>query len=64
MWLDPHFTQGYRHHLGVDHIVAGDYETAATILRERILLVPETDMSSSLSVSDTRKSRLFRLRNL
>ena len=45
MRLDPHFTQGYLHHLGVAHIVAGDYETAATILRERILLVPETDMS-------------------
>ena len=45
MRLDPHFTQGYLHHLGVAHIVAGDYETAATILKERILLVPETDMS-------------------
>ncbi|MEA3002455.1 MAG: hypothetical protein QOH81_1243 [Sphingomonadales bacterium] len=45
MRLDPYFTQGYLHHLGVAHIVAGDYETAAEILRERILLVPETDMS-------------------
>jgi tetratricopeptide (TPR) repeat protein len=45
MRLDPYFTQGYLHHLGVAHLVAGDYETAAEILRERILLVPETDMS-------------------
>ncbi|CAN5329431.1 hypothetical protein BH10PSE6_BH10PSE6_30820 [soil metagenome] len=45
MRLDPYFTQGYLHHLGVAYIVAGDYETAAAILRERILLVPDTDMS-------------------
>jgi adenylate cyclase len=45
MRLDPLFTQGYLHHLGVAHIVAGKYETAAALLRERILLVPETDMS-------------------
>jgi TolB-like protein len=43
--LDPYFTQGYLHHLGMAHFLAGDYETAAAILRERILLVPETDMS-------------------
>jgi TolB-like protein len=45
MRLDPYFTQGYLHHLGVAHLVAGDYETAAEIFKERILLVPETDMS-------------------
>lgn len=45
MRLDPLFTQGYLHHLGVAHIVAGKYETAAALLRERILLVPDTDMS-------------------
>jgi TolB-like protein len=45
MRLDPLFTQGYLHHLGVAHLVAGKYETAAALLRERILLVPETDMS-------------------
>ncbi|SEB56093.1 TolB amino-terminal domain-containing protein [Beijerinckia sp. 28-YEA-48] len=45
MRLDPYFTQAYLHHLGVAYIVAGEYETAAAILKERILLVPETDMS-------------------
>jgi TolB-like protein len=45
MRLDPYFTQGYLHHLGVAHIIAGDYETAVAILKERILLVPNTDMS-------------------
>ncbi|WP_413989029.1 hypothetical protein ACMDCR_23930 [Labrys okinawensis] len=45
MWLDPYFLQLYLHHLGVAHTVAGDRETAAAILRKRILLVPENDMS-------------------
>jgi TolB-like protein/cytochrome c-type biogenesis protein CcmH/NrfG len=45
MRLDPLFTQGYLHHLGVAHIVAGDYESAIALLKERIVLVPETDMS-------------------
>jgi TolB-like protein/cytochrome c-type biogenesis protein CcmH/NrfG len=45
MRLDPLFTQGYLHHLGVAHIVGGDYETAVALLRERVLLVPDTDMS-------------------
>jgi len=45
MRLDPLFTHGYIHHLAVAHLMAGKYETAAALLRERILLVPETDMS-------------------
>jgi TolB-like protein len=45
MRLDPFYIQGYLHHLGVAHIIAGKYETAAALLKERILLVPETDMS-------------------
>ncbi|RFB80455.1 hypothetical protein [Methylovirgula sp. 4M-Z18] len=51
MRLDPLFTQGYLHHLGVAHIVAGEYETAVAILRERILLVPATDMSRAYLAS-------------
>jgi len=51
MRLDPFFTQGYLHHLGVAHIVAGDYDTAVAILRERILLVPQTDMSRAYLAS-------------
>jgi tetratricopeptide (TPR) repeat protein len=38
MRLDPY-------PLDVAHLIAGDYEMAASILRERILLVPEIDMS-------------------
>jgi len=45
MRLDPLFTHTYIHHLGVANLMAGKYETAAALLRERILLVPETDMS-------------------
>jgi adenylate cyclase len=45
MRLDPFYTQGYLHHLGVAHTVAGKYEAAAALFRERILLVPETDMT-------------------
>ncbi len=51
MRLDPHFTQNYLHHLGMAHIVAGEYETAVAILRERILLVPQTDMSRAFLAS-------------
>jgi tetratricopeptide (TPR) repeat protein len=45
MRLDPLFTHLYLHHLGVAHILAGKYETGAALLKERILLVPETDVS-------------------
>ena len=45
MRLDPFYTQGYLHHLGVAHAVAGKYAAAAALFRERILLVPETDMT-------------------
>jgi len=45
MRLDPYFSQLYLHHLGVAHMIAGDYEKAAAVLRERVLLVPNTDMS-------------------
>jgi TolB-like protein len=45
MRLDPLFMQTYLHHLGVAHVVAGKFETAAALFRERILLVPETDVS-------------------
>ncbi|UCI34504.1 winged helix-turn-helix domain-containing tetratricopeptide repeat protein [Mesorhizobium sp. B4-1-4] len=43
--LDPLYSHLYLHHLGVAHLIAGKYETAAALLRERILLVPKTDMS-------------------
>jgi TolB-like protein len=51
MRLDPCFSQNYLHHLGVAHLVAGEYEAAVTVLSERILLIPETDMSRAYLAS-------------
>jgi adenylate cyclase len=45
MRLDPIFTQQYLHFLGSAYLVAGDYVAAADTLRERIRLVPDTDLS-------------------
>ncbi len=43
--LDPAFKGQNLHFLGIAHLLAGKYETAAALLRERILLVPGTDFS-------------------
>jgi TolB-like protein/Flp pilus assembly protein TadD len=51
MRLDPHFSQTYLHHLGVAHIILGEYEMAVSLLKERIALVPETDMSRACLAS-------------
>jgi adenylate cyclase len=51
MRLDPAFAQPYLHLLGVANLLAGKYETAATLLRQRILLVPETDFSRAILAS-------------
>jgi adenylate cyclase len=45
MRLDPGFSQQYLHFLGLAHLMLCNYETAATMFRERILLSPETDVS-------------------
>ena len=45
MRLDPAFRHQSLHFLGTAHLFAGKYETAAALLRERIMLVPETDFS-------------------
>lgn len=45
MRLDPAYTQQHLHLLGVANLLAGKYETAATLLRQRILMVPRTDFS-------------------
>ena len=45
MRLDPAFNAQNLHFLGIAHLLAGKYETAAALLRERILLVPGTDFS-------------------
>ena len=49
--LDPGFSQQYLHFLGCAHLLHGNYETAATYFRERILLAPETDFTRAFLVS-------------
>jgi len=51
MRLDPGIGHQYLHFLGVAYLVAGKYETAAAIFRERILLVPETDFTRAYYAS-------------
>jgi adenylate cyclase len=51
MRLDPGFSQQYLHFLGMAHLLMGHYETAATMFKERIRLVPETDTSRSALAS-------------
>lgn len=48
MRLDPAFTHQYLHFLGSAYLIAGKYEEAAASFRERIRLVPETDLSRAL----------------
>ncbi len=43
--LDPANTQQSLHLLGVAYLLAGKYETAAALLKQRILMVPNTDFS-------------------
>ena len=45
------FRPGHLHFLGMAYLLAGKYETAAALLRERILLVPGTDFSRVLLAS-------------
>jgi adenylate cyclase len=49
--LDPGIGHQHLHFLGVAYLVAGKYETAAAIFRERILLVPDTDLTRPYYVS-------------
>jgi len=51
MRLDPAFQQQYMHFLGTAYFVSGDYETAATIFRDRIAIVPATDLSRAFLAS-------------
>ena len=51
MRLDPAFTQQYMHFLGLAYLVAGKSEAAAASFRERIRLVPDTDLSRALLAS-------------
>jgi adenylate cyclase len=49
--LDPANTQQSLHLLGVAYLLAGKYETAATLLKQRILMVPNTDFSRAVLAS-------------
>jgi adenylate cyclase len=51
MRLDPSFSQQYLHFLGICHFMLGNYETAAAHFRERILLVPETDLTRAFLIA-------------
>ena len=51
MRLDPAFQQQYIHFLGTAHFVAGDYETAATLFRDRVAINPSTDLSRAFLAS-------------
>ena len=51
MRLDPALSSQFLHFLGMAYLLAGKYETAATLLRQRIVLVPRTDFSRALLAS-------------
>ncbi len=51
MRLDPAFNPHYLHFLGMAYLLAGKYETAAALFRQRIMLVPETDFSRATLAS-------------
>jgi len=51
MRLDPGFSQQYLHFLGLAHLIAGHYETAAAYFKERILIVQNTDFSRAFLAS-------------
>lgn len=51
MRLDPAWSQQYLHFLGTAYLLAGKYETAAALLRQRVLLVPRTDLTRAILAS-------------
>jgi adenylate cyclase len=51
MRLDPAFSPQFVHFLGMAYLLAGKYETAAALLRQRISLTPETDFSRVIIAS-------------
>jgi adenylate cyclase len=51
MRLDPTIPSQYLHFLGTAYLVAGDYETAAKMFRDRIAANPHTDLSRGLLAS-------------
>jgi adenylate cyclase len=51
MRLDPAMSAQFLHFLGLAYLMAGKYETAAALLRQRIILVPNTDFSRAILTS-------------
>jgi TolB-like protein len=51
MRLEPAAHQIQIHHLGHAYLLAGELETAVALFRERILMVPDTDMTRGLLVA-------------
>jgi len=51
MRLDPAVSAQFLHFLGMAYLLAGKYETAAALLRQRIILMPKTDFSRALLAS-------------
>jgi adenylate cyclase len=51
MRLDPALSEQFLHFLGLAYLTAGKYETAAALLRQRIILVPNTDFSRAILTS-------------
>jgi adenylate cyclase len=51
MRLDPAHSGQYLHFLGLSYLLAGKYETAATLFRQRIVLSPETDFTRAVLAS-------------
>ena len=49
--LDPLFQQQYMHFLGTAYFVAGDYDTAAALFKNRIAINPGTDLSRAFLAS-------------
>jgi adenylate cyclase len=49
--LDPAASKHYLHFLGTAYLLAGNYETAAVLLRRRVFLVPGTDFSRAILAS-------------
>jgi len=51
MRLDPAWSKQYLHFLGTAYLLAGKYETAAALLRQRVFLVPGTDFTRAVLAS-------------
>ncbi len=49
--LDPAASKHYLHFLGTAYLLAGNYETAAALLRRRVFLVPGTDFTRAILAS-------------